>query len=93
MTRKESNIDLLNLLEFLIERHPDMRFGQILQNFGFVKAERPAKSENRISWQNEFYLEGSEILERVQRTMKFIDGDDEFIKHIESILNIHKEKF
>lgn len=77
MTRKESNIDLLNLLEFLIEKHPDMRFGQILQNFGFVKAERPAKPENRISWQNEFYVEGGQLLERVRKTINFVDIEDD----------------
>jgi hypothetical protein len=36
MNRQETNIVLLKTLEMLIEKYPDMRFGQILFNFGFI---------------------------------------------------------
>ena len=36
MNRQQTNIALLKTLEKLIERYPDMRFGQILFNFGFI---------------------------------------------------------
>ena len=36
MTRQETNIALVKTLEMLIEKYPDMRFGQILFNFGFI---------------------------------------------------------
>ena len=36
MNRQEINIVLLKTLETLIEKYPDMRFGQILFNFGFI---------------------------------------------------------
>ena len=68
--RKEANLKLLEHLKYLMDNNPSMRFGQILQNFGFIKAERPAKPEQRISWQNEFYVEPQEVLERVERHVK-----------------------
>lgn len=66
MNRKESNIDLLNILEYLIEKHPDLRFSQILQSYGFVKPNRPTKDQGQVDWQNEFYSEPDEILKRVK---------------------------
>jgi hypothetical protein len=36
MNRQETNIVLVKTLEMLIEKYPDMRFGQILFNFGFI---------------------------------------------------------
>lgn len=76
MSRKESNIDLLNRLEYLIEKHPDMRFSQILQNFGFVKPQRAVRDPGRISWQNEFYIEGSDLLTRVIRRIEDMESDE-----------------
>lgn len=76
MTRLEINRELLNILESLIEKYPDMRFSQILLNFAFVKPERPAKPELRISWQDEFYKESSEIIERVRRRVQNIETED-----------------
>ena len=73
MTRQEANIELLLKLGDLINAHPDLRFSQILDVFGFVKAERPAKPEHGISWQNEFYVEGGQLLERVNRRIKDIE--------------------
>lgn len=73
MNRQEANLELLNHLEYLIERYPDMRFSQILLGFAFVKQERPAKPEVRISWQDEFYVEGEKILARVKQRIEDIE--------------------
>ena len=76
MTRQEANLELLNKLEYLIEAHPDLRFSQILDVFGFVKAERPVKDPGRIHWQNEFYVEGGQLLERVNRRITDIEDSE-----------------
>lgn len=67
MSRLSDNLELLGYLEHYIKQYPDMRFGQILQNFYFVKAERPANPDARISWQNEFYTEPSDLLKRIKQ--------------------------
>ena len=36
MNRQQTNIVLVKTLGMLIEKYPDMRFGQILFNFGFI---------------------------------------------------------
>lgn len=66
MNRQYNNQQLLDILQYLVETNPDLRFGQILQSYGFVKPTRPAKSENNIEWQNEFYTEPEQILSRVE---------------------------
>ena len=76
MTRKEANLELLNKLEYCIERYPDMRFSQILLAFGFVKQERPANPEARISWQDEFYVEGGQLLDRVIKRIEDVEYEN-----------------
>lgn len=66
MNRQETNQQLVDILQFLIEINPDLRFSQILSAYGFVKAARPARPELKIEWQNEFYTEPEKILERVE---------------------------
>ena len=65
MSRQEQNKELVKLLSELIEQHPDLRFSQILFNFGFVKQDRPANPNLGVGWQNEFYLESEKVLKRV----------------------------
>ena len=36
MTRQEANLILVESLKDLVLKYPDMRFGQILFNFGFI---------------------------------------------------------
>jgi len=67
--RQQATLELLRLLQELVHDNPTMRFGQILQNYGFVKAERPANPEQRISWQNEFYVEPVALLKRVKEKL------------------------
>lgn len=70
--RKEATMELLQILGQLILEHPEQRFSQILSNYGFVKATRPANPELRIDWQNEFYMEPVELLKRVQERVRDI---------------------
>lgn len=65
MNRQEANQELVNLLQLLIKENPDLRFGQILRNFRFIKEQRPGKPELCIDWQNEFFTEPQKVLERV----------------------------
>lgn len=69
MTRQEANRELSDILSYLVEKHKDLRFGQILLTYRFVKQERSAKPELRISWQDEFYMEPEEVLKRVRRAL------------------------
>jgi len=80
MTREENNLELQKLLHFLIIMNPNMRFSQILLNFGFVKQERPAKPEARISWQDEFYMEPEVVLKRVKKRIEDIEITNKQLK-------------
>ncbi len=75
MNRQIANEDLLKELEQLIKKYPDQRFSQILSNYGFIKPQRPTKDLGRISWQNEFYVESEELLERVKRRIEDMEND------------------
>lgn len=67
MNRQASNYQLAAILIELIKEYPDQRFSQILQNYGFIKPNRPADPQVRVDWQNEFYEESDVILERVKQ--------------------------
>lgn len=62
--RKEATMELLQLLGQLILEHPEQRFSQILQNYGFVIWDDSDIESN--SWSNEFYLEPVTLLKRVK---------------------------
>lgn len=60
MNRYAINHILLIKLGDLISDNPDMRFSQILSNFGFVK-------EIGTGWKDEFFLESEDLLKRVEK--------------------------
>lgn len=68
--RHHANKRLLKLLSKAMSKHPEQRFGQILQNFGFVKTTRPinpkSATEYHVEWHNEFFVEPSDLLKRVK---------------------------
>lgn len=64
------NDTLLILLEDLIKKYPDMRFSQILSNFGFVKMSERDANFMPTTWVDEYYLESKEVLKRVGETLK-----------------------
>lgn len=76
MTRQNDNYELAYILLNLIDKHPDLRFSQILDSFGFVKAQRPTKDKGQISWQNEFYMEGKDLLKRVEQRITDIEEQE-----------------
>lgn len=67
MSRQTDNFQLAAILVELIKEYPDQRFSQILQNYGFIKPNRPANAEQAIDWQNEYYTESDFVLERVKQ--------------------------
>lgn len=67
MSRQYANYQLVRILVDLIKDNPEQRFSQILQNYGFIKPNRPTNPEVRIDWQNEFYEEPEVVLERVKQ--------------------------
>lgn len=67
MSRQADNFQLAAILIELIKEYPDQRFSQILQNYGFIKPNRPTNPDVRVDWQNEFYEEPEVILERVKQ--------------------------
>lgn len=70
--RKAATKALVGLLAKLLEENPTQRFGQILQNYGFINVENVTINGGRgteyeeLVWTNEFYLEPVALLKRVQ---------------------------
>lgn len=61
--RLKYNLKLLDNLLLLVYNNPEMRFGQILENFRYVTNDRDYS--NGCNWEFEFYLESCKLLERV----------------------------
>lgn len=70
MNRLEANQRLLEILNRIVQNNPDLRFGQILRNYGFIKEVRPGKPELCLEWQNEFYTEPAKVLARVEQRLR-----------------------
>ena len=71
-TRQEQNRQIVQLMQTLVESYPDLRFGQILQNFGFVDVLELHKHVMEFSgnvWTDEFYKEPEVILKRVKEAI------------------------
>lgn len=79
ITRHQINLQLAELLLYLIDKNPTMRFSQILQNFGFIVSARHSVDGMSL-WANEFYTESEYILkrvsERVENSKTLITPDD-----------------
>ena len=61
--RKAANEALAEELLELIERYPEQRFSQLLNNFGFVQQ---SSTLDDPVWKDEFHLEPMALLERVR---------------------------
>ena len=68
-----NNLALLSLLEQAVSTHHDMRFSQILANFGYVISSVPNNLTSDRTWKNEFYLESSDLLGRVAKANENIN--------------------
>ena len=75
MTRKESNIVLLKTLETLIEKYPDIRFGQILFDFGFLQTDYFDKKKGSWLIKDPFYEEPEITINRVEETIQRLIAD------------------
>ena len=83
MTRLQANEKLIGILNRLVQNNPDLRFSQILHNFGFVKPDRPTKDAGD-NWQNEFYLEPLKVLQRVTQRINNENGTADYSSDTES---------
>lgn len=70
MNRLEANRELIGILVRLVEKYPEMRFSQILSNFGYAiqRGEfvvRNEKQSHENFWIDDYNLESRELLKRV----------------------------
>jgi hypothetical protein len=65
MTRLEANIEILKILSEYLEKNPDMRFGQALNNLGIV--EQKLNIDGSTVWENYFYIESEDTLNRMKK--------------------------
>lgn len=70
--RQDVNRQLVIVLYDLIENNPDLRFSQILSNFGFVQ-----NKEDGEGWKDEFYLEPEHVLNRVYLKIEALKEEKE----------------
>ncbi len=69
MTRQNANRRILELLESLVETHPDQRFMQLLFNADVLKTDESTSSDNgKPSVVNEYHIESVGLLERVRNS-------------------------
>jgi len=66
--RKAANKELIKILTRYIKLNPNQRFSQVLRNLDFVQ--ESDSSVLNSSWKNEFMLEPTTLLKRVQRNFK-----------------------
>lgn len=63
--RLTSNIVLADMLTKLIVKHPELRFGQILINYGFIETETDLETFETVV-KDPFYEESIDTLNRVK---------------------------
>jgi hypothetical protein len=71
--RQEANRAIVMYLFNMIENEPDLRFGQILQALKIVNKLEYITEDGEFvesSLEDEFYLESSELLKRVESSAK-----------------------
>ncbi len=68
-SRLKENQALLEYLKAYIDVHPNQRFSQILNNYGFVRntEDSAVGTAYNMNWKDEFYLESDKLLERVEK--------------------------
>lgn len=63
--RLSSNIQIVQKLSELIIKHPELRFGQILINYGFIETETDLETFETVV-KDPFYEESIDTLNRVK---------------------------
>jgi hypothetical protein len=66
MDNEKINLELVGILQSLVKDCPSKSFGQILQDFGFVRQTRPARVDSGVDWLNEYNESSEIILKRVE---------------------------
>jgi len=66
--RATENLEILKLLGYLVSRHPDLRFHQILARAGVLGVDEDGQMCD------DFYTESKVVKERVVRSMKNENG-------------------
>lgn len=61
--RQNDNRRIVMYIFDMVEKYPNLRFGQILSALNAIKADH---MDSLVYWENEFYIEPSEILKRVE---------------------------
>ena len=65
-TRYEiSGKDVLELIESIWKEHPNMRFGQLLENYVFTEGERGDKTSCKL-----FYQEDGKTINKIKKELK-----------------------
>ena len=74
--RKESNKEMVKILEELVNAHPELRFGQILMAFGFITTDIGREG---LSVVDPFNEESVDTLKRVQEVINKLKIKDNAI--------------
>jgi hypothetical protein len=69
--RQKANFELVNKLSELVTAYPDLRFGQILVNFGFVEQIIDHYDVNIVLTKDPFNEESVDTLNRVKEWKKY----------------------
>lgn len=75
--RQTANFELVNKLSELVIAYPDLRFGQILVNFGFIKQIIDHYDDNIVLTEDPFNEESVDTLKRVKKYGRNIEGTNE----------------
>lgn len=71
--RYKANMELVETLRAMLMAYPDMRFGQVLCNFGFVSLEEIKDGMPNgpiLAWTDEYHLEPMVLIERVKKEIE-----------------------
>lgn len=69
--RFKANCSILNLLAELVNKHKELRFGQILEIYGFVRdAKYTDDSVDLPFWRREIAVEPQVLVERVKKKIE-----------------------
>lgn len=63
--RLHANLMIVQILKQYLEKYPDTRFGQALENLGLVKYNVDMDT-GKSSWNSEYNTEPSELLKRLK---------------------------
>ena len=65
--RQQANQEILRSIEEMVNKHPDLRFGQILVNLGIIQYQRDPASFDIIGIKDPFNEESVVTLNRIRK--------------------------